>query len=773
MALSEEIKGISVKIGANTTELSTALKNINSEVKGTGQSLNEINKLLKFDPTNVELLTQKQKALTDQVEAAKQKVDALKQAQEQAAEMLANGQIDQGSYDKLSRDVIAAEQNLNRLSGQLDETNSQLDGTAESGGQAAAAVEEEGNAAETASKGNINLGAALGVATAAVAAATAAVIGLGKSFADSIAETAEYGDNIDKASQKIGMSAKAYQEWDAIAQHSGTSMDTLKTSFKTLATSAQSGKEEFKKLGLDLKEVAKMSQEDLFAKVIEGLQNMEEGTERTAIASKLLGKGALELGPLMNTSAEDTEKMRQAVNDLGGVMSDEAVKAAARYQDSLQDMNTAFDGLKRNLTSEFLPAMADCMDGLALIFSGQEGGTEMVTKGIQGIAEGINQIIPTILPLIMSVISQIALVLAQNIPTLISSIKTIMPQIVQVIQELAAALIQNLPLLIECGLELIKALAQAILDNLPLIIQSAIDILMSLLQGISENIDIIIDGIIYVVETIVTTLLDNLPQIIEQGGQILMGIIQGIMDRLPDLINTAADLIIQIVTTLIKNLPQILAQGAEIITTIIKGIIGAIPTLVARIPEIIVAIVTTLVQNLPQILAQGGEILIALITGLIEAIPQLILAIPEIIKSIVQTFAEYDWATIGHEIMEGIKNGILKGWERVKEAVTDVADKVKNKFKDIFGIESPSKWMRDNIGKNLDAGLAVGLDQYKRIAIDAANGVSGAVANAFGTSLGADYGTSGRSANLYMTAPVYLDGQQIAVVVNNRLGVML
>ena len=128
----------------------------------------------------------------------------------------------------------------------------------------------------------------------------------GKALVDNMNEVGAYGDNIDKLSQKMGISAKAYQEWDFIAQHSGTSMASLRSSFKTLSTAVQNGSEGFEALGISLEDATAMSTEDLFSAVIAGLQNMEEGTERTALASKLLGRGAMELGALLNTSAEET-----------------------------------------------------------------------------------------------------------------------------------------------------------------------------------------------------------------------------------------------------------------------------------------------------------------------------------------------------------------------------------------------------------------------------------------------------------------------------------
>ena len=187
------------------------------------------------------------------------------------------------------------------------------------------------------SKLGSGLKSAAKLATTAFAAISGAAVAATGAFISGAKEVAEYGDNIDKMSQKMGMSAEAYQEWDAVMQHSGTSMETMKAGMKTLANAVESGNEAFQRIGLTQEELAKMSQEDIFAATIEGLQNVEDVTERTYLAGQLLGRGATELGALLNTSAEETQAMRDRVHELGGVMSDEAVKASARFQDNLQE----------------------------------------------------------------------------------------------------------------------------------------------------------------------------------------------------------------------------------------------------------------------------------------------------------------------------------------------------------------------------------------------------------------------------------------------------
>ena len=267
----------------------------------------------------------------------------------------------------------------------------------------------DGEAASAGASAGKTLGGSLGgsltsalsgagqVAAGAVAAATTAVAGLATGIMSAASSTAEYGDTIDKMSQKLGLSAESYQEWDFILQHSGSSINALKPSMKTLQKAVESGSDAFKELGISAKDLEGMNQEQTFNAVITSLQGIENETERTQIATKLLGKGAMELAPLLNTSAEDTEAMRKSVHDLGGVMSDEAVKNSAAFQDSLQNLQYSMQGLTNNAVSEFLPSITTIMDGLSAAFSGDDGGINMVADGLMDMFENAGEILPDLI----------------------------------------------------------------------------------------------------------------------------------------------------------------------------------------------------------------------------------------------------------------------------------------------------------------------------------------------------------------------------------------
>lgn len=120
------IKGITVEIGGDTTKLQTALKGVNTEIKNTQSQLKDVEKLLKLDPGNTELLSQKQKLLADAVSETKQKLETLKTAAEQANQALANGDISQEQYDALQREIVETEQELKRLEDQAKESGAAL-----------------------------------------------------------------------------------------------------------------------------------------------------------------------------------------------------------------------------------------------------------------------------------------------------------------------------------------------------------------------------------------------------------------------------------------------------------------------------------------------------------------------------------------------------------------------------------------------------------------------------------------------------------------------
>ena len=124
--MANRIKGITVEIGGDTTKLSKALECVNKNIKNTQSQLKDVEKLLKLDPKNTELLSQKQKLLADSISATKEKLATLKNAAEQANTALANGEITQQQYDALQREIVETENELKRLETEAKNAGSAL-----------------------------------------------------------------------------------------------------------------------------------------------------------------------------------------------------------------------------------------------------------------------------------------------------------------------------------------------------------------------------------------------------------------------------------------------------------------------------------------------------------------------------------------------------------------------------------------------------------------------------------------------------------------------
>lgn len=302
--------------------------------------------------------------------------------------------------------------------------------------------------------------------------------------------TADYGDTIDKTSQKMGISAKTYQEYDYVMNLAGTSMADMGVGLKTLTNqvgNATAGSKEsqemFKKLGISMQDLSKMSREDIFKATIAGLQGMEDSTERATLANDLFGKSGQNLTPLFNQSSEATQELIQNLHDMGGVMSDDAVKSSADFKDSLTTFQVALRGLSNGAMTEFLPAMTGVMEGLTKVFSGDKSGLGQVKEGIQTFMDKLTDILPEMLDFGVDIIITLAEGIIDALPQLIARLP-------EIVTKLVNTLINNAPKLIEASVQIIIALTKGLIQSVPQLIKQIPSIIVSLknafINGVSS-----------------------------------------------------------------------------------------------------------------------------------------------------------------------------------------------------------------------------------------------------------------------------------------------
>lgn len=589
------------------------------------------------------------------------------------------------------------------------------------------------------------LGTAAKVGAAAVTAVGAATTAVGGAFMGAAGDVAEYGDSIDKMSQKMGMSAESYQEWDSVMRHSGTSMEAMKASMKTLANAAETGSDAFDKLGISQEQIANMSQEELFEATITALQNVEDETQRTYLAGKTLGRGATELGALLNTSAEDTQAMRDRVHELGGVMSDEAVKAAAAYQDSLQDMQTAFGGLKNRMMSEFLPAVTTVMDGLQEVFAGNyDEGLDKISEGISGVADKMSEIMPKVMEVGGNILSALVTAISDNLPTLITAIvelfKTVTQAVIENMPTIVAAIVECLPLFIEATVQLAIALAQALVDSVPILLDAVQNALSQMAEkfggaeGFSEKIT-------EFVQNIGQFLADNGPAMLEAAGEFFGNILNGLSEAMPVILDGLVQGLLGLIDYVIQNGPEMLVAAGEFFLNILTALIENLPQILEGLFNALGDLIGGIIERIPDILAAAFEFWMGLNQAIADALPDILAGLGNLLSQAVDSVGGFvgDMLNAGANLIQGLIDGIAGSIGGVVDTITGgVADAIAS-AKSMLGIASPSKIFKELGGFTME-GFAIGIEanaeDAEKAMQEAADAVYGAASGTVDVGIG-------------------------------------
>lgn len=553
-------------------------------------------------------------------------------------------------------------------------------------------------------------------------------------FKDSSAKVQEYAANAYKTA---GLSANEYM--DTVTSFSASLLQSLGGDTEAAADMANVAitdmADNANKMGTDMASIQNAYQG--FAKQnYTMLDNLKLGYGGTKQEMQRLINHANELnaaqGKYTDYSIESYADIVSAIHDVQvemGIYGTTAKEASTTIQGSVSSMKSAWGNLLVGIAD-------DNADFKAL--------TEQFVDSLVTVGENI---IPRI-NVILGGISQLVT----------SASTTIIPMVITTITD-------NLPALLQSAVALVGALGQGIIDSLPAITQAAIDILFSLANGLIENLPTLIDGIVQVTLTIVQMLTspDFLTQLIETAILLIMTLAQGLIDAIPQLIAAVPLIIGNLLSAIIVELPNIIQMGIDLLFALIDGIIKCIPELVAAVPTLIVAFINGIVNNLDKIILAAPQIIVSLITGIVGAIPELIAAVPRVIAAIVDTIRNYDWSSIGRNIVQGLKDGIAGMWDNIKNWFNDKVNSLVGGVKRILGIHSPSKVFA-GIGGYMAEGLGEGFsDEFASVKKDIEGDMSfsaGSItagANINGNYASGSYGAaSGGSGRIIMLLEQYL-----------------
>lgn len=402
---STKIRGITIDLGVDTANLTKAFKEVDKQLSNTDKALKDVNKLLKFDSGNVELLTQKQKYLTDAVAQASTKLDEerkmLALIQEQDGDNVSEQQR------ALAREIEATTQRVNKYKAELDATNKTLDEQGEKTEQAKGFVAGLSEAFKNAGE---KINAMSGILTGLNQGFELLAKGAGfvKDAYDSlIGDTVTLADDLLAQSSITGLTTDALQEYGYMAGLVDTDVSTITGSLTKLTKSMDSARsgsgaatEAFEKLGIVVTEDdgSLRDANEVFAEAIDKLAGMQEGSERDALAMEIFGKSAKELNPLIDAGSDALEEYRKQAHEMGYVIDNETLQSLGGVDDNMEVLKNTFETAKRQIATALMPVVVDITTKFAEWAKSVDWEKlgETIGKVVDGIGATLNWLIPII-----------------------------------------------------------------------------------------------------------------------------------------------------------------------------------------------------------------------------------------------------------------------------------------------------------------------------------------------------------------------------------------
>lgn len=376
----------------------------------------------------------------------------------------------------------------------------------------------------------------------------------------------------------------------------------------------------------------------------------------------------------------------------------------------------------------------------------------MVTAG-KNVLKGLGEIVPRLL----QTLPEVGKLIQENLVNSLSgdSMQKIVEAGKNAVMSLIDGMLASVPTIIPVALNFVKLIADTVITNVPTLIQKGYELLSNLVDGFVKAIPEALPKILDFVQGIGDKLAEAAPILIQKGFELLQKLVEGIITAVPILISRVPEIISTFANIINDNFPTILMKGAQLLGQLVLGLIQSIPTLIANIPKIISAIVDTLMafqwlnlgrgiikflgdgigamkdfvvkkgfeiltglkntlMNLPSTLANIGRTAVSGLGNAISAgISWVKNAAGNIVSAIVNTIKSIPGGmlSIGKDIVKGLWNGIsdMTGW--VIDKIQGFGESVLGGIKDFFGIHSPSRVMRDEVGKYMAQGVGVGFEK--------------------------------------------------------------
>lgn len=376
--MAEKIRGITIEIDGDTTGLSKSLKDVDKSLKSTQNQLKDVNKLLKLDPKNTELLKQKQELLAKASEQAKEKIENLQKVQAELGERTAeNAQ----QYDAVQREIIATQKAQEDYDRQLQEMTPHV----ATFGEKMQGVSDK--AAEMANKTKV---------------LSAAAAGMGAALLTNAVKSAAAADDLATLSAQTGLTVEEIQKMQYASKLVDVSVDDMTGSLKKLTQQMGKDADIFDTLGVAIRDENGEMRDatDVWYDSLAALSQVQNETERDTLSMELFGKSAASLTGIIDDGGEAMKNLGQEAEDLGLIMSGDAVQSAVEFNNQMDLMkervSMAFMEMGSSLATELVPMLEKLVEVVTTVvtwFSDLDGTTQTVILTVLGLVAAISPVL--------------------------------------------------------------------------------------------------------------------------------------------------------------------------------------------------------------------------------------------------------------------------------------------------------------------------------------------------------------------------------------------
>lgn len=550
--MANRIKGITIELGGDATQLQDALSDVNKSISSTQAQLKDVNKLLKLDPNNTELLAQKQRLLGEQISSTKDKLAQLQKAAAAANDALAKGEISKSQYDAIQREIAETEQSLKSLEDELKETNKSWKNWSE-------VAEKAGKVAKVAAE----------ACAAAMAAAGAAVVKIVK---DSVEAYADFEQLVGGVETLFKESADQVEQYASIAyKTAGLSANEYMETVTSFSASL------LQSLGGDTSQAAKIAD----MAIIDMADNANKmGTDMASIQSAYQGFAKQNYTMLDNLklgyggTKTEMERLLADAEELTGIHYDIS---------NLSDVYSAIHAIQGELDitgTTAKEASTTIQGSVSSMKSAWENTLVAFSDGNADVAESVNQLVDSV----GTVLENIIPVVEQALGGVVTAIKELAPKIIEILPQLVEEILPNLldavmemvQALVEVAPDIIETLITTILDYLPDLINCAVKMMIALIDGLSKMIPDLIPVALKAVTTLMQAILNNLPLLVSAAGKMIGSLTGGIISNLPQILSAGGQVIKQLLSAL--NPGQAVSWGIDMIQGFVSGILNMLPS---------------------------------------------------------------------------------------------------------------------------------------------------------------------------------------------------